>query len=98
MLQHHLTLWNVSKQHPFCHKFDGEVLNLSPTAAQKVDGKSGAGLTLQHHSLDPYGGHEMVQHHLTLWNVSKQHQFCPKFDGKVGAELFANSSPNSGVD
>jgi hypothetical protein len=30
-----------------------------------------------------YGGREMVQQHLTLWNVFKQHQFCPKFDGKV---------------
>jgi hypothetical protein len=25
----------------------------------------------------------MVQQHLTLWNVPKQHQFCPKIDGKV---------------
>ena len=25
----------------------------------------------------------MVQQHLTLWNVSKQHQFCPKFDGQM---------------
>jgi hypothetical protein len=65
-----------------------KVLNFLPAAAQKVvwterDGESGAGLTLQHHSLDSYGGHEMVQQHLTLWNVSKQHHFCPKFDGKV---------------
>jgi hypothetical protein len=30
------------------------------------DGELGAGLTLQHHSLDSYGGHEMVQQHLTL--------------------------------
>jgi hypothetical protein len=67
------------------------VLNFLPATAtaQKVawtdrDGESGAGLTLQHHSLDSYGGHEMVQHHLTLLNVSKQHQFCHiNFDGKV---------------
>jgi hypothetical protein len=62
MVQHHHTLWNVSKQHQFYPKFklDGKVMNYSPTAAQKVawtdrDGESGAGLkTLQHHSLDPY--------------------------------------------
>jgi hypothetical protein len=52
-------------------KFEGRVLNFSPPAAQKVvwigrEGDSGAGLTLQHHSLDSYGGHEMVQQHLTL--------------------------------
>jgi hypothetical protein len=69
-------------------KFEGRVLNFSPPAAQKVvwigrEGDSGAGLTLQHHSLDSYGGHEMIQQHLTLWNASKQHQFCPKFDGRV---------------
>jgi hypothetical protein len=59
------------------------VLNFLPAAAaaQKVvptdrDGESGAGLTLQHHSLNSYGGHEMVQQYLTLWNVSKQHQFA----------------------
>jgi hypothetical protein len=69
-----LCLWNLSKQHQFCPKFDGRVLNsFLPTAAQKVvwtdrDGVSGAGLTLtlHHHSLDSYGGHEMVQQHLTL--------------------------------
>jgi hypothetical protein len=93
MVQHHHTLWNVSKQHPFSHKFNGKVLNFLPTAAQTVawinrDGESGAGLTLQQHSLDPYGGHEMVQQHHTLWNVSKQHQFCPKFDGKVAVMNF----------
>jgi hypothetical protein len=31
-----LCLWNVFKQHQFCSKFDGRVLNFSPTAAQKV--------------------------------------------------------------
>ena len=86
MVQQHLTQWNVSKQHQFCPKFDGKELNFSPTAAQKVvhldrDGDPGADLTLtlhlQHHSLDSYGGHEMVQQHLTQWNVSKQHQFFP---------------------
>ncbi len=47
------------------------------------DGESRAGLALQHHSFDSYGGHEMAQQHLTLSNVSKQHQSCPKFiDGK----------------
>ena len=70
MVQQHLTLWNVSKQHQFCPDFDGTVLSFSPTAAQKVvwtdrDGGSGAGLTLQHHPLDSYGGHEMVQQLLT---------------------------------
>jgi hypothetical protein len=70
--QQHLTLWNLSKQHQFCPKFDGRVLNFLPTAAQKVvgtdrDGDSGAGLTLHHHSLDSYGGHGIVQQqHLTL--------------------------------
>jgi hypothetical protein len=69
------------------------VLNFLPTAAQKVswtrDAESGAGLkTLQHHSLDPYGGHEMVQHHHTLWNVSKQHPFSHKFNGKVAVMNF----------
>ena len=85
MVQQHLTVWNDSKQHQFCPKSICKILNFSPTAAQKLvwtdrDGQSGACLTLQHHSLDPYGGHEMVQQHLTLWNISKQHQFCPKFE------------------
>jgi hypothetical protein len=71
MVQQHLTLWNVSKQHQVSPNFDGRVMNILPTAAQKVvwtdrDGESGAGLTLQHHSLDSYGGHDMVQQHLTL--------------------------------
>ena len=86
MVQQHLTLWNVSEQHQFC--FDGNMLTFLPALAQKVawtdrDEESGAGLTLQHHSMDSYGGHEMVQQHLTLWNVSKQHQLGPDFDGKV---------------
>jgi hypothetical protein len=34
MVQQHLTLWNVIKQHQFCPKFDGKVLNFLPTAAQ----------------------------------------------------------------
>jgi hypothetical protein len=60
MVQQHLTLWNVSKQHQFCPDFIGTVLSYSPTAAQKVvrtdrDGELGAGLTLQHHPLDSYG-------------------------------------------
>jgi hypothetical protein len=64
------------------------VLSFSPAAAQKVvwtdrDGDPRAGLTLQHHPLDSYEGHEIVQLHLTLWNVSKQNQFCPDFDGTV---------------
>jgi hypothetical protein len=51
MVQQHLTLWNVSKQHQVNLIFDGRVLNISPTAAQKVvwtdrDGESEAGLTL----------------------------------------------------
>jgi hypothetical protein len=88
MVQQHLTLWNVSEQHQFCHNLDGKVPNVSPAAAQNIlwtcsHGESGVGLTLQHHSLDSYGGHDMVQQHLTLWNVSEQHQFCPEFDGKV---------------
>jgi hypothetical protein len=87
IVQQHLTLWNLSKQHQFCPKFDGRALNFSPTAAQKVvwterDGDSGAGLTLHHHSLDSYEGHEMVQQHLTLWNLSKHHQFCPECAGR----------------
>jgi hypothetical protein len=37
MVQHHLTLLNVSKQHQFCHiNFDGKVLNFLPATAQKV--------------------------------------------------------------
>jgi hypothetical protein len=33
--------------------------------------------------LDLHGGHEMVQQHHTLWNVSnKQHQYYPEFDVK----------------
>jgi hypothetical protein len=65
MVQQHLTLWNVFKHLQFCSKFDGRVLNFSSTTGQKVvwtdrDGDSGAGLTLHHHSLDSYGGHEMV--------------------------------------
>jgi hypothetical protein len=39
----------------------------------------------------------MVQQHLTLWNDSKQHQFCPKLDGKV-LNFVASSSPKSGMD
>jgi hypothetical protein len=67
-----LCLWNLSKQHQFCPKFDGRVLNFLSTAAQKVvwtdkDGDSGAGLTLHHHSpLDSDEGHGIVQQHLTL--------------------------------
>jgi hypothetical protein len=57
------------------------VPNFLPTAAQKVtwlgtdDGGSEAGLTLHHHSLGPYGSHEMVQQHYILSNASNQHQF-----------------------
>ncbi len=89
MVLQHLTLWNVSEQHQFCPELDGnKMLNFSPAAAQNAvwtdsHGESGAGLTLQHHSLDSYGGHEMVQQHPTLWNVSEQHQFCHNLDGKV---------------
>ena len=80
MVQQHLTLWNVSKRHQFCPNFDGHMLKFCHQRPKKWcgltgDGDSGAGLTLQHHSMDSYGGHEMVQQHLTLWNVSKQHQF-----------------------
>jgi hypothetical protein len=35
MVQQHLTLWNVPKQHQLCTKIDGKVLNFSPTAAKK---------------------------------------------------------------
>ena len=43
--------------------------NFSPTAVQNTacgdtDGQPGAGWTLNHHSLDPYGGHGMGQQHL----------------------------------
>jgi hypothetical protein len=60
------------------------VPNFLPTAAQKVtwlgtdDGGSEAGLTLHHHSLGPYGSHEMVQQHYILSNASNQHQFFSK--------------------
>ena len=87
MVQQHLTLWNVSEQHQFCHNLDGKVLNFSPAAAKmqcglpSIWGVRSYGLTLQHHSLDLYGGHDMVLQHLTLWNVSEQHQFCPGMDG-----------------
>jgi hypothetical protein len=42
---------------------------LFPTAVQNTvwgdtDGPPGAGCTFKHHSLDPYGEHEMVQQHL----------------------------------
>ena len=34
--------------------------------------------------LDLHGGHEMVQQHHTLWNVSnEQHQYYPEFDVKL---------------
>jgi Na+-transporting NADH:ubiquinone oxidoreductase subunit NqrB len=84
MVQQHHTLWNVSKKHQFCPNFDGKVLNFLPATAQRViwtdsDGESGAGLTLQHHSLDSYGGHEMFQQHHTLWNVSKNIS-CPPYE------------------
>ena len=41
-------------------------------------------MTLHDHSLDSYEGHGMVhQQELAPWNVSKQHHFLPKFDGRV---------------
>jgi hypothetical protein len=83
MVQQHHTLWNVSnEQHQFCPEFDVIVLIFLRATAQKVmwpdsDGESGAHC----HS---HGGHEMVQQHDTLWNVSnEQHQFCPEFDVEV---------------
>jgi hypothetical protein len=50
-----------------------------------MDGDLGAGLTLHHHSFDPYRGHEMVQQHHNhkLSHASKQHQFCPRLGGYV---------------
>jgi hypothetical protein len=36
MVQQHLTLWNVSEQHQFCHNLDGKVLNFSAAAAQNA--------------------------------------------------------------
>jgi hypothetical protein len=58
MVQQHLTLWNVPKQHHVCPNFNGKVLNFLSTAAQQKytarDGDPGAGLTLHHHSLDSY--------------------------------------------
>jgi hypothetical protein len=103
MIQQHLTPWNVSEQHQFCPDFDGNMLTFLPATAQKGactdrDEESGAGLTLQHHSLDSYGGHGMVQQHLTLWNVSKQHQFCPDFDGEVLNFLPATAQKGAWTD
>jgi hypothetical protein len=66
MVQQHYTLWNVSnEQHQYCPEFDVIVLNILSVKAKKVmwpdsDGESGDGLSLQHHSLDSHGGHEMV--------------------------------------
>jgi hypothetical protein len=65
-----------------CSRFGYKVSNFLPNAAQKVacpgtvNGDSGAGLTLHHHSLDPYRGHGLIQQHHILSHASKQHQFC----------------------
>jgi hypothetical protein len=65
--QHHILLL-VSKKHQLSSRFGGKVPNFLPILDQKVawlgtDGDSGTGLTLHHHSLDPYGGHGMIQQH-----------------------------------
>jgi hypothetical protein len=49
-----------------------------------------------HHSLDPYGGHGMIQQHHILWHASKQHQFCLSFGRNTSVKpktllLYVNS-------
>jgi hypothetical protein len=67
-------LWNVPKKHQFCPKFNGKV------PKKGVDWQ-GWGLRSRLDNASSligliYGGHEMVQQHLTLWNVPKQHSFA----------------------
>ena len=82
-------------------KICGRVPNFLPVSAQKVawpatDGDSGAGLTLHHHSLDPYGRHGKVQQHYILPHASKQYQFFLDVTAKL-PNFFANPSTKSGM-
>jgi hypothetical protein len=70
--------------------------NFLPITAQNLAwlgtvGDSGAGLTLHHHSLDPHGGHGMVQLNHGLSHASEQqHEFSQKFAAKC--QIFVNHS------
>jgi hypothetical protein len=58
-----------------------------------TDGPPGAGCTLKHHSLDPYGGHGMVQQQLTRCHGWKCHQFWVGFE-VTGAKCFPATVQN----
>jgi hypothetical protein len=54
-------------------------------------GNSGSEWTLNHHSLNPYGGHGMVLQHHLLSHASKQHHSFAQ-NLRQFAKHFANSS------
>jgi hypothetical protein len=58
-----------------------------------TDVPPGAGCTLKHHSLDPYGGHEMVQQHLMRCCGWKHHQFWLGFAAHL-SKLFSTTVEN----
>jgi hypothetical protein len=97
-VKHNNDLTNALTSKP---KILPQCAKLSPILDQKVvwlgtDGDPGAALTLHHHSLDPYGGHGMIQQHHILWHASKQHQFCLSFGRNTSVKpktllLYVNS-------
>jgi hypothetical protein len=100
-VQQHFILPQASKQHQFFLDAAAKLPKLLPTPEQKVawlvtEGDSGAGLTLHHHSLDPYGRHGKVQQHYILPHASKQYQFFLDVTAKL-PNFFANPSTKSGM-
>jgi hypothetical protein len=52
---------------------------------------------LKHHSLDPYGGHRMVQQQLIRCLGWKGHQFCLGLAPYLCQTTFLNCSPKDGM-
>jgi hypothetical protein len=58
-------------------------------------GDSGAEYTLNHHSLNPYGGHGMVWQHHLLSHASKQHHLNKKFAVTAKHQMFCQQQLKS---
>jgi hypothetical protein len=93
-VQQHFILPQASKQHQFFLDAAAKLPKLLPTPEQKVawlvtEGDSGAGLTLHHHSLDPYGRHGKVQQHCILWHAQSFKKVMPTFIVNLYLEVFS---------